>query len=571
MRALALALLALSMAAAAPIVTDIRAAAVPVPAGGSTSVSVVASGAALTYTWSASGGTLAGTGPSVTWTAPAVGGTYTVTCVVGDGAGTSTAEVDVPVSAALSEWAGAAPPASMPFGRSRSFAGLAMTGKTASYHFADTWYPSWGADDALYSPWQDGTLLSDPYNGLSAEAWDQPAETGWARITGATPEALTFTNAGVIRAPRDPYGGRYPAGSLHHDGVWYYGSYLTTNEGGSTAPTVTTPDGEFNWGVLGPFMGFHISTDNGQTWTPTPWTPTNPMFGEPTSFGGKVKIGIPHFVDFGRNMEHSPDGRAYMVAHGAVDPDPNPRPANLSWINGDQIYLLRVTPSVATINDPGAWEFFAGHDVEGKATWTSSLDLARPILDWNNRCGNVSMTWNPALGRYFMFVTDGWPTTDTMDTYLLESTSLTGPWSLVQWWEDFGPQAYFFNIPSKFISADGLRFWTLYSANFTWASDHWIGDPPISGYHACFLEVALRHPVRGRVDGVALPPVDLAAPAPPPPPPAAAPTVALSLRSGDNANGNRGINDRCSGSTSAAASPLALLLGLLAFAARRRS
>lgn len=569
MRPLALALLAASMAAAAPLVSDIRAAAVPVPAGGSTSVSVVASGAALTYAWSASGGTIAGSGPTITWTAPAVGGTYTVRCVVGDGGGTSTADIDLPVSAGLSEWPNATPPAGAPFGRSSLFAGLALTGRTASYHFADTWYPSWGADDALYSPWQDGMLLTDPYSGLSTEAWDQPSESGWARITGSSPEALTFTNAGVIRAPRDPYGGRYPAGSLHHDGVWYYGSYLTTNEGGSTAPTVTTPDGEFNWGVLGPFLGFHVSTDNGQTWTPTPWTGTNPMFGEPTSFGGKVKIGIPHFVDFGRNMEHSPDGKAYMVAHGAVDPDPNPRPANLSWINGDQLYMLRVTPSIATLNDPGAWEFFAGHDVEGNATWTSNLGLARPILDWNNRCGNVSMTWNPALGRYLMFVTDGWPTTDTMDTYLLESTSLTGPWSLVQWWEDFGPQGYFFNIPSKFIAADGLSFWTLYSANFTWASDPWIGDPPVSGYHACFLEVALRHPVRGRVDGVALPPLDLAAPAPPAAAPA--PGLALPLRSGDNANGDRQINDRCSASTSPSVSALALLFGLLAFAARRRS
>ena len=97
---------------------------------------------------------------------------------------------------------------------------------------------------------------------------------------------LTFTNAGVIKAPRDPYGGRYPAGSLHYNGVWYYGSYLTTNEGGSTAPTVTTADGEFNWGVLGPFMGFHVSIDNGQTWTQTPWTPLNPMFEKQTSANG---------------------------------------------------------------------------------------------------------------------------------------------------------------------------------------------------------------------------------------------------------------------------------------------
>ena len=42
------------------------------------------------------------------------------------------------------------------------------------------------------------------------------------------------------------------------------------------------------------------------------------------------------------------------------------RVANLSWITGDQVYLCRVTPSPATINDARQYEFFAGHDAAGK-------------------------------------------------------------------------------------------------------------------------------------------------------------------------------------------------------------
>ena len=38
-----------------------------------------------------------------------------------------------------------------------------------------------------------------------------------------------------------------------------------------------------------------------------------------------------------------------------------PRFANLSWVAADQVYLCRVTPSVKTINDLGAYEFFGGH------------------------------------------------------------------------------------------------------------------------------------------------------------------------------------------------------------------
>ena len=47
-------------------------------------------------------------------------------------------------------------------------------------------------------------------------------------------------------------------------------------------------------------------------------------------------------------MQYSPDGKAYLVGHGAIDPDPKPRPANLSWGTGDQIYMARVNPALRT-------------------------------------------------------------------------------------------------------------------------------------------------------------------------------------------------------------------------------
>ena len=71
-------------------------------------------------------------------------------------------------------------------------------------------------------------------------------------------------------------------------------------------------------------------------------------------------MGSLDFVDFGKNMQYSPDGKAYLVGHGAVDPDPKPRPANLSWITGDQIYMARVRPSIKNMNDRTKYEFFGG-------------------------------------------------------------------------------------------------------------------------------------------------------------------------------------------------------------------
>jgi hypothetical protein len=51
-------------------------------------------GDTLSYGWSTSGGTLAGSGTSILWMAPLVPGAYTVTCTVADGHGAETAATD---------------------------------------------------------------------------------------------------------------------------------------------------------------------------------------------------------------------------------------------------------------------------------------------------------------------------------------------------------------------------------------------------------------------------------------------------------------------------------------------
>ena len=174
----------------------------------------------------------------------------------------------------------------------------------------------------------------------------------------------------------------------------------------------------------------------------------------------------------------SPDGKAYLVAHGATDDDPKPRTANLSWISGDQVYLLRVTPSMENINDPSKYEFFAGHDARGRAVWTSAFAKIKPLVDWNNHCGCVTVTYDAPLKKYIMFVTDGWPTTRTMDTYALESDDITGPWKMVTYMAKFGEQGFFVNLPSRFIGGDGHSAWLCYSANFAGGKSDPVGSQP---------------------------------------------------------------------------------------------
>jgi hypothetical protein len=380
------------------------------------------------------------------------------------------------------------PPADVPFAPSQEVTGIAFTGRYAHYGNADTWYPSWASNGNLYSPWTDGKV-----NGVSSTSSTLSgarATTGYATIIGDDPLHLTITDVGVYPASPLPYGGRYPAGSLVYDGVWFYGTYCLRE----------TPGKKLNWDILGPFVGFRYSTDYGHTWHESPHTPARSLFGEPAAKWGPVKLGLPHFVDFGKNMEYSPDGKAYLVSQGASEPDPKPRDANLSWITGDQIYLARVKPSIKTINRRSEYEYFAGHDAQGHELWTREFSKIQPLIDWNNNAGNVAMTYDAPLKKYLMAVTDGGNTIGKFNTYILESSKIIGPWRLVVYMRNFGEQGYFVNFPSKFISKDGRTLWLSYSANFTNGYLHtdYKSNPPGGGYWWTLQEVRLLGPTSSK-------------------------------------------------------------------------
>jgi len=400
-------------------------------------------------------------------------------------------------------------PDGCPFTPSRTLTGIYFTGEHSDYHCGDTFYPSWASDGNLYSPWTDGTT-----DGVRSASWSgENARTGHAVMIGDDPLNLTIKNTSPPKiASAKPYQGRYPCGSLVYNGIWYYGTYCLGPAGRYTHKGFI-----WNWPNLGPMPGFQISRDLGKTWEPSPLSPSNPLFPEPKEYLGPVKIGAPHFVDFGKNMEHSPDGKAYLLGMGAEVDDPKPRPcikpsanggfdvqpcdddfdhANLSWISADQVYLARVKPSPETINDIRAYEFFAGHGADGKPVWTRDFNAIKPLIEWNNHMGCVTATYVPGLKKYLMCITDGWPTVAKMDSYILEADRITGPWRMVVYMKDFGEQGYFLNFPSKFISDDGRTLWLCYSANF---SPGWNGvklkfNPPGGRYGLCLHEVKLLGP-----------------------------------------------------------------------------
>ena len=362
------------------------------------------------------------------------------------------------------------PPTDIPFQISGAFAAIRFTGRFKGYTSADNWFPSWASDGNLYSPYTDGVV--ENVFSLSSRA---EATTGMAKIEGDDPLNLKVSSLGVYLSRPWPYSCRYPCASLIHNGIWYYGTQIVNKNG---------PDGS---GLCqGPFVGFRTSNDYGKTWTETPRTPLNNLFEEEVDLtaGGltRTKMSSPHFVDFGRNMEHSPDGKAYLVAHGCT------RPASpQTWLRGDEIYLARVEPRPETINNRREYEFFAGYDGKGEAIWSKKFSEIKPMIDWSGRAGCVTITYDAPLKKYLMCVSNGETHSVPFDTTILESDRVSGPWRLITYMEQFGKQAYFVNVPSKFISKDGRTMWLCYSAD-------WSGQPqnPKGSYYAmCLHEIQL--------------------------------------------------------------------------------
>jgi hypothetical protein len=83
-----------------PVIASLTPDATELPPSASCTISCAASdadGDTLTYTWSATDGTITGTGNSVSWEAPAAEGTYTISVEVSDGSDTASESCDIVV------------------------------------------------------------------------------------------------------------------------------------------------------------------------------------------------------------------------------------------------------------------------------------------------------------------------------------------------------------------------------------------------------------------------------------------------------------------------------------------
>jgi hypothetical protein len=255
---------------------------------------------------------------------------------------------------------------------------------------------------------------------------------------------------------------------------WYYGSYLLDR-----APAAGAPECG-NYCRLGPFVGFDVSRDGGRTWRRTRHTASRPLF--PAAADDGVRLGALHAVDLGRDAPARRGRFSYLVGHGGN---------GANWLAGGDVYLARFRPSPSTVDDARSYTFFAGRH-RGKARWVHQQALMHPLLHAPGHLGSAAITYDAPLRTYLLWITTPTRPPDTsgpLDTMLLESQAVTGPWRLVEYLRAFGPQAYFANVPSRFISRDGRRMWLSYSANYQPGLP--AGDPPGSRYAWVLREMRL--------------------------------------------------------------------------------
>jgi hypothetical protein len=330
---------------------------------------------------------------------------------------------------------------------------------------------TWGDDDAIYCVDDDGANFGQPWHFGHL-----------LRVTGIPPHhhvAEISRFPGLRRYSVDKL--RYVCGALAVGSRLYVAAYdynfadpgkevYRIREEDQRDVPIHTPDDHFFVNAIsqhGGVAALMYSDDYGRTWQNVPDEHT-PYFLGPR-FAGLA------FVGFGPGYTGVPDWLGDYVY--AISNDEN-------WESGNHIFLARMPKD--RVLDRAAWEFYTGGRDTGSPVWVGDEAAARPILSDPGHVGHPTMTYNAGLGRFIlMFGSDVVPHSFAMprdfaqanwhrqrELQIYEGPAPWGPWYLVHYdpcWEG-DHVAYLPNLPSKWLSADGLTGSLLFSGDYSMVS-----------------------------------------------------------------------------------------------------
>ena len=243
-------------------------------------------------------------------------------------------------------------------------------------------------------PWCAAPPFPKPPPACKQMPW-QAQRTGYGIVPfsstkGGLQPTLTLANLGTVQANSVPYEGRYPSRILSYKGLLLYGTYaLAVPANPGDAQNNVSAGGCGNWCAQGPWWGFRHCVDGGRTIVEPRVTGKNPsdtIFGEQLlqtgdkrqyPFGsdtwlGRVKFGAAQVVDMGVDLEHSSDGKLYIIGHGST---------------ADGAYSA------------SAWMH------NGAPSWSQGdVASAKPLFVWQNRTGVAAMSYLAALKKWVMVV-----------------------------------------------------------------------------------------------------------------------------------------------------------------------
>jgi hypothetical protein len=213
---------------------------------------------------------------------------------------------------------------------------------------------------------------------------------------------------------------------------------------------------------------FMTSSDGGVTWQNLPGRDSPYILGP--KFGGLA------FVGFGPGYTGVPPFLGDYVY--AISNDE-------SWETGNHVFLARVPK--ASFPDRKSWQFYAG--VGGDPAWSSDESRSRPVYSDHGHVGHPTMTYNAGLRRFLLaYSSDRVPHSLALppetaaatwhrarELVILEGPTPWGPWSWIhqdEYWEG-DHLAYLPQIPSAWLTADGVRGTLLFSGDY-----RQFGPPP---------------------------------------------------------------------------------------------
>ena len=341
----------------------------------------------LTYTWSASAGTISGTGSSVTWTAPGSGGDSTVTCYVSDASGNKDSRgITLSVNATklvanVSPGIGTVGSTTFTVIGSGATPNMGVTatitlpnGSTTTSHTTATSSGQFSfsgfteSTSGIYSEIDSDDQTGNKSNVLS---WSVSSTTPAPSISGVSPSPApgsnnsqtllingsNFVNGATVTF-HDPQGNAYPRSATFVSASQLSNQFDDANDSGTWTVSVTNPDsqtsGTFNFTVTATSS---VPTVSGVSPSPVPSSNSNQT----------LLINGSNFVSGATVTFYDPQGNAY--------------PRSATFVSASQL-----SNQFDDANDAGTWKVYVSNPNGQTSTafnFIVSASDAGPVRDAN--------------------------------------------------------------------------------------------------------------------------------------------------------------------------------------------